>query len=156
MIFGGNGDDTIFGNGGRDYINGGNGSDILDGGADSDYLSGHRGQDELYGGAGNDWLNGGSGNDVLLGGRGNDFMYGGSGDNRFVIEADGGHDRIFKFDPGDDKLDLSFAGFQNFRELSQHMHEDEHENTHIDLGDGQSVLLIGVEEDDLDAGDFIL
>ncbi|WP_291302705.1 VWA domain-containing protein, partial [Desulfovibrio sp. MES5] len=90
-LYGGAGDDVLFGMGGNDHLYGGAGDDLLFGGS---------GNDHLYGGAGNDWLFGGSGNDYLDGGEGSDHLYGGSGNDIIVYDksdilVDGGEDIDF-------------------------------------------------------------
>ena len=76
LIFGGDGDDVVIGNGGADILYGGEGDDLINAGS---------GQDTAYGGAGADILNmdggddrgyGGDGADILNGGAGNDTLYG--------------------------------------------------------------------------------
>lgn len=59
-ILGEDGDDFLVGNGGNDIIRGGAGSDFLLGGADMDRLWGDDGIDFLDGGADNDDLSGGN------------------------------------------------------------------------------------------------
>jgi hypothetical protein len=90
VINGGNGNDTLYGAGGDDYLygdvgndtlSGGDGDDFLSGDAGNDTLSGGIGNDDLSGGAGNDTLNGGAGNDILNGAIGNDTLSGGDGDD---------------------------------------------------------------------------
>src|SRR3546814_11576872 len=61
------GNDLIYGGGGRDYLSGGDGDDTLIGG---------EGNDEFYGGLGADLLSGGDGADKLDGGGGNDTFAG--------------------------------------------------------------------------------
>jgi hypothetical protein len=63
---GGNGVDTIYGNGVANVLNGGNDGDNLAGFAGNDILNGDDGNDLLYGGMGRDILNGGSGTDYFL------------------------------------------------------------------------------------------
>jgi len=87
---------------------GGDGNDTIVGNGAANMLSGARGDDVLHGGAGNDILKGGAGNDTLDGGAGADQMSGGSGADIFRwggAEGDGG-DRIADFIVGEDKLDL--------------------------------------------------
>src|SRR3712207_5980806 len=68
----GDGDDTIWGDGGRDRLEGGAGADGLIGGDGDDTLTDVFGDDVLKGGDGNDALNSGSGVDLLFGGNGKD------------------------------------------------------------------------------------
>jgi hypothetical protein len=86
VVFGGDGDDTVTGTPGGDYLYGQNGNDGLTGGAGNDIIVGGNGNDRVDGGAGDDIITGDYGNDVLAGGVGNDILYG-SADNDFL---DGG------------------------------------------------------------------
>jgi Ca2+-binding RTX toxin-like protein len=107
-VLGGNGNDSILGDGLANLLDGGNGNDTLDGG---------EGDDSLYGGAGNDWASyanaggavtvdlsagtssGADGNDDLteienvLGGIGNDSILGDGQAN--VLDGGAGNDSIF-------------------------------------------------------------
>jgi Ca2+-binding RTX toxin-like protein len=96
--YGADGNDTLYGNGGIDYLHGGNGRDTIYGygGADtlvagSDYsansLYGGDGNDALYGGYGNDALYGHGHTDTLYGNWGDDFLDGGSGTDYLYGEA---------------------------------------------------------------------
>lgn len=78
-VSGNSGNDKLFGNGGQDILNGNSGDDILQGGSGNDVLNGNSGDDELSGDSGEDTLSGGSGNDRASGGSGNDTINGGSG-----------------------------------------------------------------------------
>lgn len=101
---GADGNDTLIGwakggfdtsESGTDYIYGGTGNDKLYGGTDRDYLDGDAGNDSLYGGIGNDDLEGEAGNDYLYGGGGDDkleggntkkdYLYGGTGADTFIL-----------------------------------------------------------------------
>ena len=120
---GGDGDDSITGNGasnrlagrgGDDLISGRGGSDRLAGGADSDVLNGGGGADRLGGGAGDDILVGGRGGDRLDGGSGGGSLTGGPGADTFVFRAlpdDGSVTTITDFSPGSDVIMLSRSGF---------------------------------------------
>jgi len=87
-----NGPDTIYGEGGNDYLDGWKGNDTLYGGNGHDTLLGYNGNDYLDGGIGNDKLYGENGNDTLDGWKGDDTLYGGNG-----------HDTLLGYD-GYDKL----------------------------------------------------
>jgi VCBS repeat-containing protein len=111
--FGGDGNDHLIGDSGRDWLFGRGGDDILFGGGGNDWLFGGSGNDVLSGGDGNDWLFGGSGNDVLSGGNGNEALFGGSGadelsggdGNDLLIGGDGADELA-----GDDGNDALFGG----------------------------------------------
>ena len=89
-LYGGDGNDILFGQGGDDFLYGGAGNDILFGGSGNDTLYGESGSDVLSGGSGNDTLYGGTGNDVLSGGLGNDILVGGLSDD--ILKGDAGAD----------------------------------------------------------------
>ncbi|QVK24287.1 type I secretion C-terminal target domain-containing protein [Shewanella dokdonensis] len=89
-LYGGDGNDIIYGQGGDDIISGGSGNDIL------------------FGGTGNDTIDGGNGNDVIYGGLGDDTLTGGNGQDTFVwLAGETGTDTITDFSATDDKLDIS-------------------------------------------------
>lgn len=91
----------------------------LQGGDGADALTGDQRANLLDGGAGSDTLRGADGSDVLIGGAGRDRMDGGQDDagDTFVFRdvtesgagrgGPGGADRIFEFQSGTDRLDLS-------------------------------------------------
>jgi hypothetical protein len=90
QMYGGNGNDIMFGQEGGDYISGdagddvifgGVGNDTILGGADDDILFGEEGDDSISGGNGDDFLGGGVGDDTLNGGDGDDYILGGEGDD---------------------------------------------------------------------------
>ncbi len=91
-IYGGNGDDTIFGSFTYDYIYGGLGNDKLDGYNGDDELHGGGGADMLTGGAGYDTLYGDAGDDILNGGAQDDVLFGGAGDDTLMATIAGGYD----------------------------------------------------------------
>ena len=67
VIYGGSGNDKLYGGPGNDTLHGGAGDDKLYGGDDRDHLHGGTGDDELYGEDGRDALYGGAGDDHLDG-----------------------------------------------------------------------------------------
>lgn len=81
IFFGQEGDDTLGGGAGIDFLFGNDGRDLLIGNAGNDYLRGGDGRDTLLGGTGRDDLGGGDGDDVLAGGAGNDVLRGGDGED---------------------------------------------------------------------------
>nr|WP_316640417.1 calcium-binding protein [uncultured Roseateles sp.] len=86
-LWGGIGDDAIFGANDNDKLYGELGNDILTGYDGNDELSGGDGEDSLSGGDGRDMLDGGSGADLLVGGLGADVLLGGSGADALVGDA---------------------------------------------------------------------
>lgn len=155
---GGQGSDTITGNGAANRLLGGGGNDLLTGGAAADTLDGGEGDDRLHGeigddlltgGAGDDQLWGGAGNDRLLdrvgsnildGGDGNDALSGGVGSDRLIggagsdtLQGGGGND-TFNGGTGGDRL---FAGSGN---------------DVLDGGDGNDILIGGEGNDVLFGG----
>jgi Ca2+-binding RTX toxin-like protein len=76
--------DEIWGGDGNDDLFGRNGDDYLDGEAGNDDASGDSGTDILLGGLGNDELDGGSARDIVIGGLGKDKVYGGSDDDLLI------------------------------------------------------------------------
>ena len=105
--------DTIYGNGGEDYIDsaGGNdfiytgaGNDTAYGGAGDDFFddytdSSFGGSDTFYGGTGNDTIYGWTGNDTLYGDEGNDLLYG-EGDSD-TLNGGVGADQMYGGDGSD-------------------------------------------------------
>ena len=89
-LFGGEGNDVLFGLGGNDHLYGGSGDDVLFGGSGNDHLYGGSGNDILFGGSGDDYLDGGEGRDILFGGSGNDIIKYDSTD--FLVDGGDGID----------------------------------------------------------------
>lgn len=175
-IDGGAGDDLISGENGFDNINGGLGNDLLNGGASADVLFGGTDNDTVNGGDGNDLISGGLGNDVLNGNNNNDIidgngnfdtLNGGLGDDTltgglnadtFVFNNFFGNDVITDFDQANafERIDLSaVTQITDFADLdANHLSEDMDGNAVITTGPN-TITLIGVDMDDLVAGDFI-
>jgi Ca2+-binding RTX toxin-like protein len=164
---GGPGNDRLIGTAARDFMEGKGGNDVLFGLAGNDVMDGDAGNDVLYGGLGDDLIDGGdgldrlfgqAGNDILDGGAGNDIMAGGAGNDTYIFDSRDGHDRIMDFTAGgtQDRLNLVDAAF-NFRNLADVLNRatDVGGNCVIQLGGGDSVTLVGVQESQLTAADFI-
>ena len=114
-LLGGDGKDTISGQGGADTIDGGNGNDSIIGGDGDDVLIGEDGNDTISGDLGNDSISGGNhqdnitggdGNDTIDAGQSNDTVSGGNGDD-FINGSDGAD--LITGDAGNDSI-LGGAG----------------------------------------------
>ena len=91
-VTGGDGNDTIFGDGGDDILGGNAGDDSVDGGTGNDTIGGDAGNDTLTGGEGDDWISDVAGTNQLLGGLGNDHLTSfGSGD---LLDGGDGNDLL--------------------------------------------------------------
>ncbi|MFJ2685092.1 peroxidase family protein [Pseudomonas sp. NPDC087342] len=98
IIISGDGDDTLYGDGGNDRLEGGAGNDAVLGGAGDDIITDSFGDNRLEGNAGNDVIVAGSmgvAGNLILGGDGQDFIittedisttFGGQGDD-FILGA---------------------------------------------------------------------
>lgn len=84
----GTGDFVGVGNDLSNWIYGGSGNDSLFGLRGDDVIDGGDGNDGLAGNEGNDWLRGGAGNDTLIGGEGVDRLEGGSGDDVYYADSE--------------------------------------------------------------------
>ncbi|BBK42136.1 hypothetical protein STVA_21560 [Allostella vacuolata] len=167
------GDDTVFGDGsqdpGADTIFGGQGNDYLFGdfGAfgrpgGNDRIDGNLGDDRLFGEAGNDTLLGGDGADYLFGEEGDDRLAGGAGNDLFVFADAGGHDRVADFVQGADRLvlaeglnGLTFTADGLFALFSARMTAQDGD-TVIDLGSGNALTVEGILPGQFTAGDFVM
>ncbi|MCK0070592.1 M10 family metallopeptidase [Kordiimonas laminariae] len=166
LIGGGQGDDTIYAAGGNDsvyggkgdstdtgtndYIDLGAGNDVVFSGAGSDVIYGQAGADGLFSGGGNDTVDGGVGDDTLWGGAGNDTFTGGEGADTFVFASGHGDDRVTDFDATEDVLFLANAttDFQSAADV-QAAASEQSGGVLIDIGGGDSVLLVGLSLNDL-------
>ncbi len=116
MLWGGDGDDKMYGGSGLDQLWGETGNDALYGGSGDDQLWGGAGNDRLEGGVANDRMWGGEGDDYLLGGGGNDFLFGERADDQLLGGA--GDDQMRDGEGADlvnggSGLDTLFAGRGN-------------------------------------------
>lgn len=97
-------DNNFAGGSDQDLVFGGDGNDILYGFGQADPMSGQGGNDTLYGGDGNDQLSGGDGNDRIYGGNDRDDISAGTGDD--VVYGEAGDDRII----GGSGIDIMHGG----------------------------------------------
>lgn len=86
-IWGGDGENKLYGDEGDDHLYGGKDKDIIEGGAGDDYIYGYDGLNEL---------SGGSGNDHIYGGKDKDIIHTGSGENE--VWAYDGDDEVYTND----------------------------------------------------------
>ncbi|WP_302172817.1 peroxidase family protein [uncultured Hydrogenophaga sp.] len=162
LVYVGNTEVILTGNGLANEITGGSGADDIVGGAGNDTLLGGAGSDELSGGFGNDRLDGGTGNDSLTGGADNDI---------FVFGNNFGSDFVQGFDAnptgGQDQIDLSafdiaadqFAGRVTIQGIGTTI-------TQVTVSDGVDangnamvggqITLVGVRSTTVTAEDFLL
>ena len=143
------GNDVVFAGAGNDIVLGDKGNDVLFGGSGVDRLSGGNDEDRLYGGSGNDFLNGGAGDDLLVGG---------SGDDVFVYDAvQRGHDVIKDFGRcGDEDVLLingDVFGVDDAEDVLA-LAQQTRAGTLITLAEDSTILLRGVDLDDLTVDDF--
>ena len=166
VLFGGPQANEIFGDSGDDAIFGGPDDDRLDGGPGDDYIEGNQGDDHLRGGAGDDILIGGSsgtamgvyddaspgdtqprewwdtdlsspsGDDEIFGNPGNDLLI---GDNAWI--ASDGH--LHFWEPGEED-----AWLEEATSASPVFGGDDL----LDGGEGENVLIGGLGDDELRAG----
>lgn len=135
----------------------GAGDDKVSGGRGDDKLFGAAGNDRLNGGVDNDQLNGGAGNDTLDGGTGNDRLTGAGGADLFRFSGDFGKDRIVDFDAGaavGDRIQLQSGQFADFDAVLE-AGRDVGANFVLRLDADNSITLVGVQEADLHANDFL-
>jgi Ca2+-binding RTX toxin-like protein len=109
---------------------------------------------ELTGSAVANYLLGGLGNDTLNGKGGNDVLFGEGGADIFVFERGTGGDTIGDFAPGADKISLKGLGITSFAQV-QGLMVQVGGNSAIDLGLGDFIVLNGVTNAQLSAGDFL-
>ncbi|MEL6641420.1 MAG: Hint domain-containing protein [Pseudomonadota bacterium] len=83
-IYGGEGNDSIYGQDDEDTLFGDAGNDYVDGGVDDDIIALGDGNDTGLGGQGDDVIEGGQGTDQIIGGEGADALFGGSGSDLFI------------------------------------------------------------------------
>jgi len=183
LIFGFDGDDEIYGLGGDDYLEGGQGGDFLDGGSGNDYLSysnsnigvnvnletGHASGGEaqgdtfqnfenLNGSLGDDTLTGDDGNNWINGQAGNDILDGRGGADNFFFEVGDGNDTILNFEAGisgGDTINITMFGFDNFDHMKASAIEEDGDVV-IDLGETDSLTLVGLQIADLHSDDFFV
>jgi VCBS repeat-containing protein len=105
-----------------------------------------------------DVIYGTEGDDELQGLEGFDFLTGGTGNDQFLFLAGHGHDVITDFTAGagsDDVLVLGELGFMSFEDVIA-VANQQGNDTLLDFGNGDSVLLVGVSSNDLHQDDVVV
>jgi serralysin len=153
VVFGGRGNDTILGGDvAADEIHGGAGDDLIRAFATSPEAA--TASDRMFGDAGDDVVIGGNAADFIEGGRGNDILTGNDGADVFTFrDNQTGDDMITDFDPSEDVVELVGFGasFDPLAALSATL-----QGTELDLGGGNSVLLLGRTVAEFGADDFLI
>jgi len=109
----------------------------------------------IIGNATGNVLLGGAGNDALDGGAGQDILYGQAGSDTFLIRKGTGIDIIADFTPGTDRLDVRDYEFKTIAALMSRMTQVG-ADVSVDLGGGDSVILMGVKMTSLGATDLLV
>jgi len=138
---------TVYGGGGNDGIWGNFYDDRFDGGD---------GNDRFYGGWGDNSLNGGSGDDLLSSGKGHQNLTGGEGNDIFKFMTPGDF-VIHDFDVSSDLLNFesTTTGLHDIDDLFEVISgfEDTDEGVIVHFVDDiAAITLIGLHSDDLSAG----
>jgi len=168
-VSGGVGNDLIFGFSGYDQLSGNNGDDTITSGSDgngdtvfggngNDSITGGGGFNDLYGNNGNDTINGGAGSEEIFGGSGNDHISGGAGADMFVFTGTFGDDTIadFNLSTANEKVNLGgVSSITSFSDLVANHTENVAGNLVITDFGGNTITLIGIQEHQLSASDFI-
>ncbi|MEK7737144.1 MAG: calcium-binding protein, partial [Pseudomonadota bacterium] len=117
------------------------------------------GNDTLGGSSSADILNGYAGNDTLSGLAGNDTLTGGAGVDTFVFSANQGQDSITDFSTSQgDHISIAAGtnGIDGVAQVFAHLHADASGNALLDLGDGNTVTLLGIPVASLHTSDFVI
>ena len=148
------GNDVVMGGDTEDWVVGGQGSDRVYGDEGHDVVLGNLGEDTVEGGSGNDVVRGGQGNDVLVGGdgwdylagdRGNDTITGGAGFDTFHTFSGAGIDRVLDFNYGEgDRVNVLAGTAYNVYQSGA--------DTVVDMGNGDMMVLVGVQHAGLPPG----
>ena len=100
-------------------------------------------------------LLGGDGNDTLNGGAGNDVLWGEAGSDTFVLGSGTGRDVVGDFDVTADVVDLSAFGLVDLTGVTSRMTQFGTDIA-MDLGNGDELVLIGVQIESLTAANFVV
>lgn len=105
-----------------EHIHGSSLGDLIRGDGNENSIRGNEGADWIWGEGGFDEIRGGDGNDVIAGGAGNDWIFGGDGADAIFAGSffgDGGHDTIWDFEDGIDKVFVGTGfGISDFSDIT--------------------------------------
>jgi len=133
---GGQGNDMIISHGTGDILYGNLGDDTLIGGSGPQILRGGQGDDSITAGLGADWISGD---------RGNDTIQAGAGADTFHTFTGAGMDRVLGFDAAKgDHVQLDPGTVYTVSQVGA--------DTVIDMGPGDQMVLVGVQETSLPPG----
>jgi Ca2+-binding RTX toxin-like protein len=122
---------------------------IVANGADN-MIYGNSGDNNIYSNWGNDWIWAGAGTDHIdL----SDRNSGASGANTVYVAPGAEYDVIWQFLPGVDAVDISAYGHADFSTINTG--NDGFGNSYYGLGGIDVIIMVGVEVEDLQAGDFL-
>ncbi len=130
------------------------------GGDGNDTLVGNGAGNSLFGGRGGDLISGGDGDDLLRGFRDSDTLTGGNGFDTFIIERQAGEsDVVSDFIPFDEAIFVDqdtflLVGFGDDFEFSDLQFGQQGADAVMTLPDGQTVVLKNVDESSLGSVDF--
>ena len=136
----------------------GDGDDLLDSanGTVNGEVFGGFGEDRITTGAGSDTLDGGSGSDVLDGGSGDDFLTGDSEADTFTFRTGTDRDVVLDFENDLDLLDVSDFFDSAADAVAATVQIEVGAEIVLDREAGDSVVLLGVNADQIDETDFIV
>ncbi|AFZ49765.1 VWD domain-containing protein [Dactylococcopsis salina] len=145
-LYGHNGEDTIFGGDGNDFLIGSflrsSGNIFIQNGVLQlqNYLQPEDEADQLFGEAGDDWLIGNGGDDHLAGGTGDDELQGDLGIDTFIFEANNGADIITDFDVTNEIMQIaSGLGFTTGTEVLETLTKPSDDVSRLTLSAGNTI-----------------
>ncbi|RZM94518.1 adhesin, partial [Bradyrhizobium genosp. SA-3] len=87
---------------------------------------------------------------------GDDHLTASSGNDLLVFSQPIGHDVVYNFDAMHDQIDLiDYANFTSFADIQAHTVSDTNGNAVIELGEGQSITLQGLDPTSLTSSNFV-